>query len=80
MRNEIFRVFTSGFNGNGIRMTPQETVWDTLNAVTGYVDHLQQIKKGNRYAYIFFGKGAELKQKAWELLLREIPSRPAEHL
>jgi hypothetical protein len=39
-----------------------------LNAVTAYVDHLRDVKNGDRYAHIHFGYGARLKEQAYKLL------------
>ena len=71
LRNQIAQVFVSGINGNGVQMKPEETVWGSLNAVTGFVDHLQNFKRGDRFAHIFFGKGNAIKRRAYELLSKE---------
>lgn len=71
MREGIADVFAAGLH-NGIVVQPSEwTLWGTLNAVTAFVDHKQEIK-GDRYAYILFGGGAALKRRAYELALTEL--------
>jgi phage/plasmid-like protein (TIGR03299 family) len=70
-REGIARVFSSGLS-NGITIPPaEETLWGALNSVTAFVDHQQQVR-GNRYAYILFGKGAALKRRAFDLALAEL--------
>jgi len=72
MRNGITSVFAEGCN-NGFTIPPAEkTLWGALNAVTAFVDHVQEID-GDRYAHILFGSGATLKQKAYELALAQLP-------
>ncbi len=40
-----------------------ETWWGAVNAVTGWVDHLQPVA-GDRYAYALLGSGDKLKSAA----------------
>jgi phage/plasmid-like protein (TIGR03299 family) len=71
-RASIVTVFVQGLS-NGINIPPaEETLWGALNAVTAFVDHKQEIN-GDRYAYMLFGSGATLKQKAYDLVLAQLP-------
>jgi hypothetical protein len=71
-RNGIATVFAEGCN-NGLKILPAEkTIWGALNAVTAFVDHKQEIN-GDRYAHILLGKGADLKERAYELALAQLP-------
>ena len=68
----ITTVFAEGCN-NGLKIPPSEkTLWGALNSITAFVDHKQEIK-GDRYAHILFGRGATLKQKAYDLALAQLP-------
>jgi phage/plasmid-like protein (TIGR03299 family) len=70
-RASVVEVFTSGIEHDLSFSVPpsEETVWGALNAVTAFVDH-QQVIKGDRYAHILFGSGADLKQSAYNLALQ----------
>jgi phage/plasmid-like protein (TIGR03299 family) len=71
-RKGIVTVFAEGCR-NGLEIPPaEETLWGALNAVTAFVDHKQEIS-GDRYAYMLFGSGATLKQKAYDLVLAQLP-------
>ncbi len=48
------------------------TRWAWLNAVTEYVDHEARARNdGNRFNSAFFGKGAELKTRAYTMMLAD---------
>jgi len=68
-REAILRIFTEGTTLNGQKIEPEENAWAALNAVIAYIDHLRDVKNGDRYAHIHFGYGARLKEQAYELLL-----------
>jgi phage/plasmid-like protein (TIGR03299 family) len=71
-RNGIATVFVDGCS-NGLKIPPAEkTLWGALNAITAFVDHKQGIN-GDRYAHILFGGGANLKERAYELALAQLP-------
>ncbi len=60
------------FNGAGIGAdfpTATNTAWGLLNAVTQHVDHAMGRGPNTRLDSAWFGKGADLKTKAMELLL-----------
>lgn len=60
------------FNGAGMGAdmpTAQGTAWGLLNAVTQHVDHAMGRGPNTRLDSAWFGKGADLKTKAMELLL-----------
>lgn len=69
IRNEIATLFSRGKGNLG------KTRWDALNAVTEYVDHSRATRGNNndsnesRFASSQFGSGANLKDKAFSLLL-----------
>ena len=67
-REAILRIFTEGTTLNGQRIEPEENAWAALNTVIVYIDHLRDVKNGDRYAHIHFGYGARLKERAYELL------------
>lgn len=72
LRKGIATVFADRCS-NGFKIPPaEETLWGALNAVTASVDHIQKIE-GDRYAYMLFGNGAALKEKAYELALAQLP-------
>ena len=63
-RNNVVAIesfFTYGKGNSG------ETRWDLLNGVTEWVDHARGQDKG-RLDSAWFGSGAQLKQRAWDLL------------
>jgi phage/plasmid-like protein (TIGR03299 family) len=71
-RKSITTVFAEGCN-NGLKIPPAEkTLRGALNSITAFVDHKQEIK-GDRYAYMLFGSGATLKQKAYDLAVAQLP-------
>jgi len=49
--------------------TAKGTVWGAVNAVTNYVDHVRATKAAERIDSAWFGAGAALKEKAWQLAL-----------
>jgi phage/plasmid-like protein (TIGR03299 family) len=62
--------------------TERDRVWTVFNAVTRYVDHERQTRGGEteelaRFASSQFGSGANLKTKAWDLLLPMIKDKVA---
>lgn len=64
MRWGIERLFNRPSAG-----TKGETRWDAFNAVTDFADHFSTIRgKNTRMESALMGSGAELKQKAYELL------------
>ncbi len=74
IRNRLVHLFESGI-GQDIPQV-RHTTWAALNAVTEYVDHhrpsraptLSQ-RSQNRLVSAWFGSGARLKSKAWDLAL-----------
>jgi len=74
VRGELFRLFEEGVGQDmpGIR----HSAWAALHAVTEYVDHCRTTrgrsdfeKMGRRLQSLWFGSGAHLKQRAWDLAL-----------
>lgn len=65
MRNEIVSLFNRPNVG-----TFGSTRWDLLNATTDYTDHYQGVrgKNKNRMESALLGSGADLKQRAFEIL------------
>jgi len=66
IQNQMDRVgdlFYHGMGNNG------ETRWDALNAVTEFVDHHRGSDQSKRLNAAWFGSGADMKAKAWELLV-----------
>jgi hypothetical protein len=61
----------------------QPNAWLALNAITRYVDHERTVRNADeyggegeaRFAAAQFGSGAELKAKAWNLLLPRIKDK-----
>ena len=62
------------FSGNGIgsgMASASGTAWGLLNAVTEYVDHQRRARSNDyRLDSAWFGRGAGIKQKAFETALR----------
>ena len=55
----------------------RHTTWTALNAVTEYVDHYRSTRgksatdrASNRLESAWFGSGARLKERAWDLALK----------
>lgn len=74
VRSELFRLFEEG-RGQEIPET-RLTTWSAFNAVTEYVDHHRTTRGGTdaerasrRLNSAWFGSGAKLKSRAWELAL-----------
>jgi len=72
VRNDLFRLFEHG-KGQDIPEI-RSTSWAMLNAVTEYVDHLRPTRAktefdraANRLDSSWFGSGARLKEKAFQL-------------
>jgi phage/plasmid-like protein (TIGR03299 family) len=74
VRAELFRLFDEGIGQNipGIR----HSAWAALHAVTEYVDHRRTTRgqseldrTSKRLQSLWFGSGARLKQRAWDLAL-----------
>ena len=61
-RKEVEAVFRDGIPQREI-LPAGETWWGAVNAVTGWVDHLQPVA-GDRYAYALLGSGDKLKSAA----------------
>ena len=75
VREEMLRLFEAGI-GHDIPEI-RHTTWTALNAVTEYVDHYRSTRgksaidrASNRMASAWFGSGAKLKERAWELALK----------
>ena len=67
VRNQMDRVGDLFYNGMG---NVGETRWDALNAVTEFVDHHRgPDDQAKRLNAAWFGGGADMKAKAWELLV-----------
>ncbi len=74
VRNDLFRLFEHG-KGQDIPEI-RATSWAMLNAVTEYVDHLRPTRaktefdrSANRLDSSWFGSGARLKEKAFQLAI-----------
>lgn len=74
VRRELFRLFERGI-GQDIPAI-RHSAWAALHAVTEYVDHRRSTRGGagmeqanRRLQSQWFGSGAKLKQRAWELAL-----------
>jgi phage/plasmid-like protein (TIGR03299 family) len=74
IRAELFRLYDEGIGQNipSIR----HTAWAALHAVTEYVDHRRSTRGqseserlNRRLQSLWFGSGARLKQRAWDLAL-----------
>src|SRR5690606_33289784 len=65
------------FDGQGLGMDMnQHSVWNAYNAITEYVDHHRTIRVSGDYSKeearldsLWFGSGAQIKQKAWDAAL-----------
>ena len=67
VRNQMDRVGDLFYHGLG---NAGETRWDALNAVTEFVDHHRgPDDQAKRLNAAWFGGGADMKAKAWELLV-----------
>jgi len=75
IRSQLHRLFEEGIGHDvqGVR----HTTWAALNAVTEFVDHHRSTRgksaierASNRLAAAWFGSGARLKQRAWDLALQ----------
>ena len=74
IRGELFQLFEHG-RGQNIQST-RLTMWSAFNAVTEYVDHHRSTRGRNeferesrRLESAWFGSGAHVKARAWELAL-----------
>ncbi len=75
IREEFLRLFEQGIGHDMPEI--RHTTWTALNAVTEYVDHYRstrgktpQDRASNRLESAWFGSGARLKERAWELALQ----------
>jgi phage/plasmid-like protein (TIGR03299 family) len=74
IRTELNRLFEEGTGHD--EPTIKQTAWAAFNAVTEFIDHRKsgrglddRDRTSNRLNSIWFGSGARLKQKAWNLAL-----------
>lgn len=74
IRSELHRLFEQGIGHD--EPSIKNSSWTAFNAVTEFVDHIRPSRGGNnlekdssRLGSIWFGSGARLKKKAWELAL-----------
>lgn len=74
IRQELHRLFEEGIGHN--EPSIKTTTWTAFNAVTEFVDHVRTSRGtndtdrvSNRLESIWFGSGAQLKQRAWNLAL-----------
>ncbi len=74
VRQEMLRLFEEGIGHDMPAI--RHTTWTALNAVTEYVDHYRSTrgktssdKASNRLESAWFGSGARLKERAWDLAL-----------
>mgnify|MGYP003326864505 CR=1 FL=1 len=74
IREEFLRLFEQGIGHDMPDI--RHTTWTALNAVTEYVDHYRSTRgktahdrASNRLESAWFGSGARLKERAWELAL-----------
>lgn len=72
--DELFRLFDEGIGHSDPSI--KGTTWAAFNAVTEFVDHVRPTRgsndrdrASNRLRSIWFGSGARIKQKAWNLAL-----------
>ena len=75
IREEFLRLFEQGIGHDMPEI--RHTTWTALNAVTEYVDHYRSTRgksshdrASNRLQSAWFGSGARLKERAWELALK----------
>ena len=75
IRDEFLRLFEHGIGHDMPEI--RHTTWTALNAVTEYVDHYRSTRgksehdrASNRLESAWFGSGARLKERAWELALQ----------
>jgi hypothetical protein len=75
IRSRLHQLFEGGIGHDmpGVR----HTTWAALNAVTEFVDHHRSTRgksgidrASNRLESAWFGSGARLKQRAWDLALQ----------
>jgi hypothetical protein len=74
VRGTLFRLFESGVGQDMPEV--RHTAWAAFNAVTEYVDHMRpsrgsetRDRAGRRLDSAWFGSGAKLKARAWDLAL-----------
>lgn len=70
-RSDLERVFVSGIPERQLAPVG-ENLWGAVNAVTAWVDHLQEID-GDRYAHAMFGGGDALKTRALTQAIEHCP-------
>lgn len=75
VRQEMLRLFEHGIGHDMPEI--RHTTWTALNAVTEYVDHHRSTRgktaeerSSNRLSSAWFGSGARLKERAWNLALQ----------
>lgn len=75
VRQEMFRLFEEGIGHDMPEI--RHTTWTALNAVTEFVDHHRSTRgkttaerASNRLESAWFGSGARLKERAWNLALQ----------
>lgn len=75
IRDEFLRLFEHGIGHDMPEI--RHTTWTALNAVTEYVDHYRSTRgksehdrASHRLESAWFGSGARLKERAWELALQ----------
>jgi phage/plasmid-like protein (TIGR03299 family) len=75
VRQEMLRLFEQGIGHDMPDI--RHTTWTALNAVTEYVDHYRSTRgktsidrASNRLESAWFGSGARIKERAWELALK----------
>lgn len=75
VRQELMRLFEHGIGHDMPEI--RHTTWTALNAVTEYVDHYRSTRgrsmterASNRLESAWFGSGARLKERAWNLALQ----------
>ncbi len=75
VRQEMLRLFEEGIGHDMPDI--RHTTWTALNAVTEFVDHYRSTRgktsldrASNRLESAWFGSGARIKERAWELALK----------